>query len=117
MLRRLMFEYDRPLRHDEVKLRNGEVTVIWFRPEAAGPVLTIRSSSGVDGNVVVVRANLEDVRRAVEQVDAGTFVIDLNCDLVLDEEHQPVSSCMTGLIARHLPRPGGILRTWLLVRG
>jgi len=36
---------------------------------------------------------------------------------VLDEQRQPVSSCMTGLIGVHVPRAGGIMRTWLLVRG
>jgi hypothetical protein len=116
-LQRLVFEFDRNLRPDEVKRRNGEVAVVWFRPVGAGAVIAVDTASGVDGNILLVRCSDEDVKRAVEGANAGTFVIDVNCDVVLDEQMQPVSSCMTGLIGTHVPRPGGIMRTWLSVRG
>jgi hypothetical protein len=118
LLQRLQFDFDRDIRPDAVKLRNGEVTVVWWRPDGTNAAVTaIRSASGVNANSVLVRCNAVDVRQAFELADTGTFVIDLNCDFVLDGQDLPVSSCSTSLIAQHLPRPGGILRTWLLVKG
>jgi hypothetical protein len=116
-MQRLVFDFDRDIQPEVVKERNADVTVIWWRPAGTNSTVTaIRTSSGVNANSVVVRANATDVRQAFETVDTGTFVIDLNCDFVLDGQGLPVSSCSTSLIGNHLPRPGGILRTWLLVR-
>lgn len=116
-LQRLIFQFDRPLRPDEVKERNTEVTVVWFRPTGFAPVSAVRCTTNVDGDILLVTCAQDDVKRAVGAATTGTFVIDVNCDVVLDQDGQPASSCSTGLIGRHLPRPGGILRTWLLVRG
>jgi hypothetical protein len=118
VMQRLVFDFDRDIEPEAVKLRNGEVAVVWWRPDGNNSAVTaIRTASGVNANSVTVRGNLVDIRQAFEVADTGTFVIDLNCDFVLDGQGQPVSSCSTSLIATHLPRPGGILRTWLLVRG
>ena len=47
----------------------------------------------------------------------GTVLLDLNCDFVLDRDGQPVSACSAQLAGgKPLPRPGGILRTWLQIR-
>jgi hypothetical protein len=105
------------VRHEEIKERNGEVTVVWFRPAGFATVSAVRCTTGADGELVIVTCNREDVERALGNVASATFVIDVNCDLVLDADGQPASSCTTALIGRPLPRPGGILRTWLLVGG
>ena len=47
----------------------------------------------------------------------GTVLLDLNCDFVLDRDGLPVSACSAQLAGgKPLPRPGGILRTWLQIR-
>jgi len=116
-MQRLIFQFDRPLRPDEVKQRNGEVTVVWFRPAGFVTVSAVRCTSNVDGDVLLAACNPDDLKRALAGAREATFVIDVNCDVVLDQDGQPASSCTTGLIGKHLPRPGGIMRTWLMVRG
>jgi hypothetical protein len=119
VLERLLFTFDRDLEPDLIKQFNPFVCVITFHPQNPGaPVVTVPANSSTpSGNVVAVRANPEAARTAVGQFGRGTFVIDLNCDVVVDAAGQPVSSCWTGLQRTHVPRAGGIMRTWLQVVG
>ncbi len=116
---RLVFSFDRDLSPKLLDGRDSETTVVWYRPRgSAAPVLAIQTLTRIEGNNVVVTCDAGDVKHVVEQTPAGTFVIDLNCDLILDGQGAPVSSCSSGAFgAEHLPRPGGILRTWLVVAG
>jgi hypothetical protein len=119
VLEQLSFAFDRELDQDLVKNFNPFVCVITFHPDSAGsPVIAVPANAFTpDSSVVAVRADLEAARTAVGQFGRGTFVIDLNCDVVVDTSGQPVSSCWTGLLRTHLPRAGGIMRTWLRVDG
>jgi hypothetical protein len=117
VLDRLQFVFDRDLDPELIKRFNPFVCVITFHPQAPGaPVVSVPANASTpNGNTVLVRADPESARTAVGQFGAGTFVIDLNCDVVVDTAGQPASSCWTGLFRTHLPRAGGIMRTWLQV--
>jgi len=119
VLEELRFMFDRDLEPDLVKNFNPFVCVITYHPEAPGsPVVAVAANASTpDSTVVAVQADLEAARTAIGQFGRGTFVIDLNCDVVVDAGGQPVSSCWSGLFRTHLPRAGGIMRTWLRVEG
>jgi hypothetical protein len=78
----------------------------------------VRGTANVDANQVVWSCDPADLGRLLETAaqTGGTVLLDLNCDFVLDREGRPVSACSSTLIGAHLPRPGGILRTWLRIR-
>jgi hypothetical protein len=119
LLGSLQLDFDRDLDPEPVGQRTGQVTVVCFHPaDRAGTVLSIGATTKVSANSVVVGCDRSDVGLALERFANGTFVIDVNCDFVLDAQRRlPVSSCSSTLIDTHLPRPGGILRTWLVTGG
>ena len=116
MLKGLAFVFDRPLQPDIVKRSSQQVVEVWLRlNEPATQVRALSGFAATEGERLVWRLDDKDASTVIEFVAklGGTVVIDLNCDVVLDEHGQPVSSCWTSLFASHLPRPGGIMRTWL----
>jgi hypothetical protein len=119
LLTGLRLEFDRDLDPAPAEPRSGQVTVVSFHPaDRAGAVLAISAETRIDASTVVVSCDQNDVAFAVERFPNATFVIDVNCDFVLDAQRRlPVSSCSSTLVDVHLPRPGGILRTWLVTRG
>jgi hypothetical protein len=119
ILEQLRFMFDRDLEPDLIKRFSRDACVITYHPDRpSAPVLAVATEAFLaDPVVVAVNADLEAVRTAMGQFGPGVFVIDLNCDVVVDVTGLPASSCWTGLLRVHAPRPGGIMRTQLRVRG
>ena len=116
MLKGLVFVFDRPIQPDMIKRSSRQVVEVWLRlNEPATQVRALSGFAAAEGDSVVWRVDDKDVGTVINFASklGGTVVIDLNCDVVLDELGQPASSCWTSLFAGHLPRPGGIMRTWL----
>jgi hypothetical protein len=91
----------------------------WFSTnQPLDPARVVRGGVKIDANRVVWSVDGADLGRLLDSVaqTGGTVLLDLNCDFVLDREGRPVSACSSTLVDRHLPRPGGILRTWLQIR-
>jgi hypothetical protein len=119
ILEQLRFRFDRDLEPDLIKRFTRDACVITYHPErAAAPVGAVGTETFLaDPIVVAVNVDLAAVRTAMGQFGPGVFVIDLNCDVVVDVTGLPASSCWTGLTRVHAPRPGGIMRTQLRIRG
>jgi hypothetical protein len=89
-----------------------------MRPNEAGSTIRgLDGSAQADGEQVIWTADDNAAGMVVELLAqlGGRLVIDLNCDVVLDDQGQPASASWTSLFGNHLPRPGGIMRTWIQV--
>lgn len=112
----LVFTFDRPIQPEMVKRCARTAVEVWLRTNEAGsPVRGVLGLAQADGEQVIWTVD-DNAAGMVQEFTAqmgGRLVIDLNCDVVLDDQGQPVSASWTSLFGTHLPRPGGIMRTWL----
>lgn len=118
VLRELAFVFDRNLDPSRAEGREGQIVTAWFLAEAPlSSALVIRGRVKIGDNQVVWSAIDDDIRLVIQRVrqQPATVLLDLNCDFVIDEAGRPVSACSSTLVDVHLPRPGGILRAWLLI--
>jgi hypothetical protein len=118
-LGRLAFAFDRDLDPGPIERRAAQLVNAWFSTDQPlDPARVVRGTAKIDANTVVWACDPADLPRLLQAATqaGGTVLIDLNCDFVIDRDGQPVSACSSTLIGRHLPRPGGILRTWLEIR-
>ncbi len=115
----LIFTFDRPILGEFVKRATRQAVEVWLRiGQPADTVRALRGSAFADDTRLTWTADPDDaglIREFASQL-GGRIVIDLNCDVVLDEAGEPVSSCWTSVFANHLPRPGGIMRTWIQIQ-
>jgi hypothetical protein len=116
----MSFDFDRDLDPAPLERRNAQVVTAWFsRPSATEPVRMVRGTAAIQGNRVIWTCDPNDMGIVLElSTQTGALLLlDLNCDFVLDTRGQPASACSSTLVGAHLPRPGGILRTWLQIQG
>jgi hypothetical protein len=120
LLGALVFTFDRELDPRPSDGRAAQIVNAWFWNEAPlPPDRTVRGTVKIDGPRVVWTCDPNDMGLVLEgsTQTGGTVLLDLNCDFVLDRDGQPVSACSAQLAGgKPLPRPGGILRTWLQIR-
>jgi hypothetical protein len=118
LLGQLVFTFDRPIDAGLLKRTGRQVLVAWWHPDGPmGAVLAVHGVAAADGTQLIWRVDTADANALKEQAGrGGRIVVDLNCDVVLDERGQPVSSSWTSIFAAPVPRPGGIMRTWIQVR-
>jgi hypothetical protein len=112
----LVFAFDRPINPDVVKRSDENIVEVWLRPRQPGAqVHVISGTTSADAERLTWTIDPNDlgiIKELTSQL-GGSLVIDLNCDLVLDDQGHPASGSWTSLFAAHLPRPGGIMRTWI----
>ena len=112
----LVFTFDRPIQVELVKRCAQTAVEVWLRTNEDGtPVRGVRGIAQGDGEQVIWTADDNAAGMIMEFAAqlGGRLVIDLNCDVVLDDQGQPASASWTSLFGTHRPRPGGIMRTWL----
>jgi hypothetical protein len=117
-LQQLTFFFDRDLDPRSVEGRAEQIVTAWFSTDQAlSGARVVRGTTAIDGNEVIWRPDPADVKTLLPAAreTGGTVLLDLNCDFVLDRDGQPASACSSTLLGVHLPRPGGIMRTWLQV--
>jgi hypothetical protein len=118
-LTNMVFNFDRELDPSPLDGRAGQIVTAWFWTEQPlDPARVVRGTTKIDGTRVIWSIDPNALGLVLEAVTqtGGTVLLDLNCDFVIDRDGQPASSCTTMLVGRHVPRPGGILRTWLLIQ-
>src|SRR5205085_2921510 len=112
------FTFDRDLDPGPLDGRAAMVVTAWFwTDQPTDTARAVRGTVKIDGGRVVWAIDPNALGTVLEASTqpGGILTLDLNCDYVLDRDGQPVSSC-AGLVGKQLPRPGGILRTWYLIR-
>jgi hypothetical protein len=115
----MTFTFDRELDPAPLDGRAAQILTAWFSTDQPlDPARIVRGAVKIDANRVIWAADPADLGRVLEAAPqtGGTVLLDLNCDFVIDRDGQPVSACSSTLIGHHLPRPGGILRTWLQIQ-
>lgn len=119
LLQEIRFAFDRRLDPRPLEGRSAQVVTAWFSPaQPTAPAQVVRGEAKVDGESVLWTIDPNALGQVLElSVQVGaTVLFDLNCDFVLDEKNGlPASACSSPLVGAHLPRPGGILRTWLQI--
>ena len=123
LLDSLEFTLSTPLADASLQTNGGEPVQVWFEADRAGqralsPVLSIPGKISLSDRLVRWSAGVPAGTLREAFGTGGRVLFRLHCGAIMDSDQRPYSNSLEQLIGSKGPRlPGGVLESWVFVRG